>query len=355
MDIDKIVHAPIFFKRNRVYRIYTGGKLFHDFFGDANEDTLFPEEWIASTVKTIKKNRPANEGLSIVDGTDIIFADLVKEKKNEILGENRDSFGILVKALDSAIRLPIQVHPDKPFSRKYFNSDYGKTESWVILAVRENPKIYFGFKDKISREDFLKLIDESEKNPEAFTPYLNAVTPKVGDVFLIHAKMIHAIGAGCMILEVQEPSDFTIQVEAWCVNYKVSDAEKYLGLEKETALECFDFDTYGDDATAKSRITPKVIFDKNGIKKESLISYENTPCFAVNRYTLTDAKITLEEAPAIYLVTQGSGQIEWNSGEGKRDISKGNYFLIPHCIKGQVSVSGNIEIAECLPPQEVKK
>lgn len=355
MDLDKIVHSPIFFKRNRVYRIYTGGKLFHDFFGDAEEDTLFPEEWIASTVKTIKKNRPENEGMSIVDGTDIIFADLIKEKKNEILGENRESFGVLVKALDSSIRLPIQVHPDKPFSRKYFNSDYGKTESWVILAVRENPKIYFGFKDKISREDFEKLIEESEKNPEAFTPYLNAVTPKVGDVFLIPAKMIHAIGAGCMILEVQEPSDFTIQVEAWCVNYKVSDAEKYLGLKKEDALKCFDFDTFGDAATAKSRITPKLISDENGVKKESLISYENTPCFAVNRYTLSNATLSFQEAPAIYLVTQGNGLLSWNMGESERKISKGDYFVIPHCIKGQVSLSGNIEIAECLPPQESKK
>ena len=107
MDIDKIVHAPIFFKRNRVYRIYTGGKLFHDFFGDANEDTLFPEEWIASTVKTIKKNRPANEGLSIVDGTDIIFADLVKEKKNEIMRSIMDEAGPGTKAGAIVFSLPV--------------------------------------------------------------------------------------------------------------------------------------------------------------------------------------------------------------------------------------------------------
>ena len=167
--------------------------------------------------------------------------------------------------------------------------------------------------------------------------------------------MIHAIGAGCMILEVQEPSDFTIQVEAWCVNYKVSDAEKYLGLEKETALECFDFNTFGDEATAKSKITPKIILDSNGVKKESLIGYDDTPCFAVNRYTLNNSSISLEEAPAIYLVTNGNGQLSWDLEKSKRDISKGDYFVIPHCIKGQVSLSGNIEIAECLPPQEQKK
>ncbi len=351
MEIKDILNVPIFFKRNRVYRIYKGGKLFHNFFGDANEDSLFPEEWIASTVKTIKKNRPENEGYSVVENTDILFADLVRDYSNEILGKGRKSFGVLVKALDSAVRLPIQVHPNKEFSREHFNSDYGKTESWIILETRKNPKIYFGFKEKVSHEKFLELIEESEKNPEAFTPYLNVVTPKVGDVFLINAKMIHGIGAGCMILEVQEPSDFTFQFEAWCLDYKVSDAEKYLGLPKETVIDnCIDFDTYADAATKKSKLEPTLVYEKDGVKKESLISYQQTPCFAVNRYTLADATTLLPEAPAIYLVTKGEGKMTWNNGKSERKIAKGDYFVIPHCIKNTVSISGTLEISECLPP-----
>jgi hypothetical protein len=52
--------------------------------------------------------------------------------------------------------------------------------------------------------------------------------------------MVHAIGCGCLLLEVQEPTDFTIQPERWCGEYKLSDREMYLGLDREKALECFD-------------------------------------------------------------------------------------------------------------------
>jgi len=353
MDTKELVNSPIFFERNRVFRSYLGGKLFKDFFGgaiDKDEDGNVPEEWVASTVMALNKNPIPREGLSIVAGTDTTFRDLVEAHKAEILGPGRNEFGVLVKGLDSAIRLPIQAHPDKPFSREHFKSEYGKTEMWLILATRENPKIYFGFKDKMTEEKFLQLAEESETNKEAFTPYLTAVTPKVGDVYLIHAKMVHAIGAGCLLLEVQEPTDFTIQVEAWCGDYKVSEYEKYLGLTQDVAIKCFDFETYGQKAIDMSIVKPRNIYDKDGVVKDCLISYEDTPCFGTNRYRFSGGKAVLEGAPAIYLVTDGSGSLLWN---GKtKDIKKGDYFVIPYCLKGKVEATGaSLEIAECLPPK----
>ena len=131
----KIVSEPIFFERNRVGRVYRGGALFGDFFGDDGTDGYLPEEWIASSVRALNKNSAGQkEGVSRVKGTDIYFDDLLNAYKQELIGE-REKLDVLVKMLDSAERLPVQAHPNKAFSRLHFNSGYGKAESWVVAAV----------------------------------------------------------------------------------------------------------------------------------------------------------------------------------------------------------------------------
>ena len=120
-DVEKIVREPIFFERNRVYRIYLGGKQYTKIFEkdgyDDGTDNFFPEEWIASKVKAINPRYfGKRDGVSVVKGTEIFFDDLLNEHKAELLGSRK--YDCLVKFLDSAIRLPFQVHPTKDFSRK---------------------------------------------------------------------------------------------------------------------------------------------------------------------------------------------------------------------------------------------
>ena len=157
------MQKPIFFERNRVRRVYTGGKLFSELFGDAAEDGFFPEEWIASAVRAINQgSTDPYEGISREEETGEYFDALLKKDPCGMLG-TKQKLRILVKGLDSAIRLPAQAHPDKAFSRKYFQSEYGKTECWTVLATRPDAKIYFGFRDGVTKEDFLRAIDESER------------------------------------------------------------------------------------------------------------------------------------------------------------------------------------------------
>lgn len=98
---------PVFFDRNRVYRVYLGGKLFHDFLGDAPEDGFYPEEWVASTVHAMNAvSKGPFEGISMIEGTDLPFTKLLEEHRKDCLG-SRKTLGVLVKYLDSAIRLPM--------------------------------------------------------------------------------------------------------------------------------------------------------------------------------------------------------------------------------------------------------
>ena len=106
---------PIFFEKNRVFRVYTGGKLFADFFSDDSTDGNYPEEWVVSAVHALNEGSTDEyEGISKIQGADLYLNDALKQYKNELIGE-REDIGILTKILDSAIRLPVQAHPDKAF------------------------------------------------------------------------------------------------------------------------------------------------------------------------------------------------------------------------------------------------
>lgn len=345
------VNEPIFFESNRVQRVYRGGALFANFFGDNSVDGFEPEEWIASTVAAInRESKCEKEGVSRIRGTDVFFDQFLRTYKKELLGD-REAFGILTKILDSAIRLPVQAHPDKAFSRKYFHSEYGKTECWVVLATRPGASLYFGFNRQITKEEFAEAVEKSRADKSAMDSLLNQIDVKAGDVFLVPARMVHAIGYGCLILEIQEPTDFTVQPEYWCGDYKLNEQEMYIGLDKDTALQMFDYDTYGDAAVAMGEKEPKVTNNENGVCVEELITYEDTPCFAVQRYTVEKGRIDGLPAPAVYVVTEGEGTI--TAGEQAWDIKKGDYFFLPYGAKEKSAIysESKLQIVACLPPK----
>ena len=196
--------GPLFFDANRVGRVYTGGALFADFFGDNSVDCHEPEEWIASSVKAInKESKGPKEGVSRLRGTDLYWDDLSARYPHELFGP-RDTFGVLTKALDSAVRLPVQAHPDKAFSRRYFHSEYGKAESWLVLATRPGACVYFGFKEPLTKAEFRAAVETSRTDKDAMVPLLNRVPVQPGDVYHIPAGMIHALGGGIQCYEIQD-------------------------------------------------------------------------------------------------------------------------------------------------------
>jgi mannose-6-phosphate isomerase len=342
--------SPLFFERNRVFRVYEGGKLFHDFFGDEAVDGNLPEEWIASKVKALNEEmRDPEEGLSKIRGEQTTFASLLVSNPEEMTGGN--GFDILVKILDSAVRLPAQTHPDPDFSRKHFASNHGKTECWVILATRPGAKLFFGFKEGVTEADLHRAVKKGEQPGDAFSGLLQEIEAKAGDIWLIPARVAHAIGAGCLILEVQEPTDFTIQPERWCDHYRLSDQEMYLGLDKEVALSCFDLEKAGPSVLALGRKKPMIDEGNNDYRKDVLISFRDTSCFAVNRYTVKTS-CALRNL-AVYVVTSGEGELM--SSAGISSVKKGAYFFVPFAAHGvTIHTKVGMELIECLPPAQLR-
>ena len=354
-DLKKIVKEPIFFERNRVYRIYLGGKPYKEIFNDGYDDgtdNMFPEEWVASKVKAINpKYFGERDGVSVVKGTGVFFDDLLKDYADQLCGPRK--YDCLVKFLDSAIRLPFQVHPTKEFSRKYFNSEYGKTEAWLVVATRPGAKLYFGFKDKITKEQLSKLEEQSEFEKDIMGGLLAGVDANPGDIWLIKAGLIHAIGAGCTIIEVQEPTDFTIQPERWCGDYHISYNEEYIGLEKDVALDSINYDIYGEKAKAFAKVCPTVEIDTPEYKKEVMISYSDTPCFGENRHTIKNGgSFVMDYAPSVYICLDGEAEI---IGDGyAKKIKRGDYFYLPYAAENKFTVKSekNAVLIECLPSKQ---
>ena len=258
---------------------------------------------------------------------------------------------VLVKLLDSGIRLPMQCHPDREFAKRYFHSEYGKAEMWIVVATRENAKLFLGFNKKMNQEEFTKLVERSLTEKECMTECVNEIPVKKGDAYLIPGRTIHAIGYGCLILEIQEPSDLSVCPEYWCGDRRSAPYEMYMDLEPEIALKCFDYTLYGDAPVNMARKLPRVKERTEHTLQEIIVNKEDTPFFAVNRVEVNGGTLSLTDSPAVYVITEGEGVLHMKDGYEKR-ISKGDYFLLPRCLEGLcgLEASEHLEAYVCMPP-----
>ena len=359
---------PLKMKRNRVWRLYYGGRLIDEMRGEAEPtDGSFPEDWLASVVRADNPDRPgkpADEGLSVIDGgsydgrflRDVILSDPVRmlgEKHIERLGSG---FGVLTKFLDSSERLPVQCHPTKETAKRLFDSEYGKTESWYILGGRaidgEEPHILLGFKDKLTKPELKKLFDEQDI--DAVMAHMNKIPVRAGDVFLIKGGMPHAIGPGCFLLEVQEPTDYTISLEKRDLRGNLMpDHLCHMGLGFDRMFDCFDYDVYpAERVISEFRLNKNSGRQTGGNRFERLISYEDTPCFALDRLTLRE-EFTREADGRASCIAVSHGECRLTDGEESLHLRPGDCLFEPAGRGGYkfVPITDEAEILFCLPPE----
>lgn len=205
---------PFLLDNPRAWRTYLGGRMLDALHGDSNgEDGHFPEEWILSTVAARNAGREQfpEEGMSHLRGTDVTLRSVLESDTEGYLGKGaaQPTLGVLTKLIDSAERLILQVHPDRPTALRLFRSQYGKTECWHILSGHpvngEEPCIYYGFQPDMTRARWEALFHAQDIPGMLAGMQKYPVHP--GDTILIEGGMPHAIGAGCFLVEIQEPTD----------------------------------------------------------------------------------------------------------------------------------------------------
>lgn len=169
--------------------------------------------------------------------------DEVLKKHPEYLGmrhRKSSQFPILIKLIDARSDLSVQVHPNDEYAASHEGGQLGKTEMWYVLAAAKGAKLVYGLRKDCSKTEIRKAVEEG-----TLSRYLQTIPVKKDDVFFIEAGTIHAIGAGCLIAEIQENSNLT---------YRLYDYDR---VEKSGKKRMLHVEKAMDVANLKSSAEPR--------------------------------------------------------------------------------------------------
>lgn len=183
--------------------IIWGGTRLIDEYGLKTEGSNIAEAWLLSCHKDGNSTVANGEfsGKNLPEALELLGPDALGKK-----GKAFKYFPLLIKLIDAKTDLSVQVHPSDEYALKH-EGEFGKTEMWYVLDAEENAKLYYGFKENITKDEFKKHIENG-----TLESILNAVKVKKGDCFFMPAGTIHAIGGGILIAEIQQNSNTTYRV-----------------------------------------------------------------------------------------------------------------------------------------------
>lgn len=366
MNLMNLANQPLKLLVNRVRRPFKGGMLLDQWQNSLEpKDGFCPEEWVASTIEARNPHPIPDEGLSRVclpNGAQPTLREIIASSPEDFLGKKhfqkyRANMAVLVKVLDSCSRLMIQVHPDRVFAKEILNSDFGKTEAWVILGGRvvngEEPYVLLGFQPGITRQKWQTLFEKQDI--PGMIEALHRFPVKPGEVFLVEGGVPHAAGSGCFFMEIQEPTDYTMRVERISPSgAEVSAEQLHQGIGFEKMLDCFKYEGMpAEDVLKRWQVKPRTESLSSGGSYTRLIGYQDTPFFAMNRIVVAEKYEMLAGGHfSVVVVLRGEGLLHWDGGS--TEISGSDEIFIPP-ISGVITwepKSGSVlELIQCLPPQ----
>lgn len=350
---------PIKLKHNRIERPFKGGFLLDKLqLVKSPRDGYMSESWIASTTKVFNDKKDSNYGLSkcVINDKDYLLKDLINKYPKEFLGEKHiKSFGVemavLVKFIDSFSRLLIQVHPNKDYAKKYLNSDFGKTEAWHILDIREDIKdrtyIYLGFKEGVTREKWRQAF--LEQDIEGMISMMHKIYVNRGDTIFIPGGVPHALGGGCLVIEIQEPTDFTMRVERQRLDgMKISEEMIHNGLGIEKMLDCFNYEEINEDELRVRYFLKEKITLEENFKKIELIGDKYKEYFTMEKLEINKKVYIEKDKFCIATVIDGKGKLTYLDKD--MILEKGDEIFIPEYNRSFALEGENLKIINCYSP-----
>jgi len=354
---NRLIELP----QNRVWRSYQGGRTLDELAGKKQPcDSHFPEDWIASATAA---NNPDSgleqEGISTVsvDGRECLFSDLLAQDPVYFLGADQvERFGtkpmLLVKLLDSAIRLQLQAHPTAEFARAHLDSNSGKAEAYYILGVREDIEeayIYLGFQRPPNREAFKRVVEAQDL--AAMESWFDRISVKPGDVLFIPGGIPHAIGEGIFLVEIMEPSDLVVRFEYEREGYTLPESARFMNRGLDFCLDILDF-----DAKPENRVRREHMFEprleaeySDTAHRYHLVGAETTPCFQVKK-SVTRGTVTREES-SYFTGVVTSGRCVLKTSESEIALETYEKFFCPAGLGAfTIEAEEEVQILECFPP-----
>jgi mannose-6-phosphate isomerase len=350
---------PLLTDFNRVERFYTGGTLLDKWQGlTCGADGNMSEEFLVSTVEYIGPGNPPEKGVSRVivsENEKRNLYKLINSAPEAFLGRAyagscRGHAGVQLRVGDSNSRLVIQCHPNNEQAGKFFKIPFGKTEAWYIRNTREingeKAHVYCGFKPGITREKWRELFEKQDT--KGMLDWLHRFEVQEGDYFLIRAGTPHAIGSGCLFIELHQPCDVTLRTERNCTSRPLSDEEMHYGPGFDVMFDCFDYTGRDRDETLAAvsmRTKEEVSF--SGGTVYTIIGYDDTPAFSMKKMILRGSA-PLPSFDGHYLIAAARGGVTLQYEGGSIEAPQGRGVFIPAECRG-LSASGNAEIIIAYP------
>lgn len=288
-----------------------GGTKLKSLFNKAAETDKLGESWELSGYEGDESvvTNGFLAGNNLTELIEIYMGELIGDK---IFDEYGLSFPLLFKLIDANENLSIQVHPGDEVAAERHNS-YGKTEMWYVVDADAGAELIIGFSKDCDREEYLAALENGKVED-----LLQKVPVTKGDVFFIPAGLVHAIGKGVVVAEIQQSSDITYRI----YDYKRTDDNgNERELHTEQALDVINF---------SAAVDPKTIYNANLNELTPLVSceYFTTNMLRINE-PLSRNYATIDSFVS-YMCLEGDFVIDC-AGE-KVVVNKGDTILIPSSI-----------------------
>ncbi|MHA7282684.1 class I mannose-6-phosphate isomerase [Arthrobacter sp. TMS2-4] len=310
-------------------RFYRGGAQISSFRGEAPSAAFEPEDWIGSTTTIF--GDPKLGLTRLADGT--LLRDAVATDPDYWLGKDHlarwgSDVRLLVKLLAAGQRLPVHAHPDDTFASHHLGHSHGKAEAWYIL---EGGTVHLGLTRDVGETELAAMVEEQEV--DTLLALLHKVRVVSGDVVFVPPGVLHAIGQGVLLLELQQPEDLSILLE-WRHFALDGTADGHLGLGFGLALTAVDRTALPcEDLAGLVRSAPP---------SGSVLPSDADEFFRLERRPV-DGPSRLDPGFAVLVVAGGSMTL------CGRDALRGSTWLVP-AGEGSIDLDGTGELLVARPP-----
>ena len=296
---------PLVFKP--VYKDYPwGGNRIPEIYRRNVPPGIYAESWEISD---------HDDGMSIVSNGPLAgktFREVLQNQADAILGSNVQGtkFPLLIKLIDARQKLSVQVHPNDETAARFGGE--AKTEMWYMLGEND-ARVWCGLREGVTKERFLEALDHDTSGET-----LRSVPVAKGDAVFVRGGRVHAIDAGCLILEIQQNSNTTYRIYDWG---RMGNDGKPRELHINQAINVMDWCDREDPLVEQSVIT----------SEDDLLHVEVLSCeyFRLEKLVYSEPVICALDETSFHalFIAEGTAIVKWDGNA--MEVPEGTSVLVP--------------------------
>ena len=269
-------------------------------------------------------------GLESRDEHGTTLTELLRRRGTDLRGTQvSEEFPLLLKLINADSQLSVQVHPDDAYAGAHEGGKLGKTEAWVILAAEPDAEIVYGMREGVTRQ---MLADACQKGGEAIEACLGRVKVKPGEVYFIPAGMVHAMGGGITLMEIQQSSDVTYRFYDWG---RVDSQGRPRELHIQKGLDVIDTSLHLSALRGERR----------AVQGGWMTSCISQPVFSLERWEVA-GEMPLRATPEHFRLMVALGDAELVGSSGAMRLAAGDTLFLPANMQ-DVTLRGHAEMLVC--------